>query len=42
MRRKFFLVFGFEDCKVVPTPYDASIKFKKSKGKEKDNLIIHK
>jgi len=30
--------FGFEDCKVSPTPYDASIKLQKFMGEGKDQL----
>jgi hypothetical protein len=30
--------FGFEECKISPTPYDASIKLPKFEGDEKDQL----
>jgi hypothetical protein len=30
--------FGFEECKISPTSYDASIKLPKFKGDEKDQL----
>jgi hypothetical protein len=30
--------FGFEECKISPTPYDVSIKLRKFKGEEKDQL----
>jgi hypothetical protein len=30
--------FDFEDCKISPTPYDASIKLRKFKGEAKDQL----
>jgi hypothetical protein len=30
--------FGFEECKISPTPYDASIKLHKFKGERKDQL----
>ena len=30
--------FGFEDCKVSPTPYDASVKLRNNKGQGIDQL----
>jgi hypothetical protein len=30
--------FGFEECKISPTPYDASIKLHKFEGEGKDQL----
>jgi hypothetical protein len=30
--------FGFEECKISPTPYDASIKLHKFEGEKKDQL----
>jgi hypothetical protein len=30
--------FGFEDCKISPTPYDVSIKLRKFEGEGKDQL----
>jgi hypothetical protein len=33
--------FGFENYKVAPTPYDASIKFKKYKGKISTNIFTN-
>ena len=30
--------FGYENCKISPTPYDASIKLRKNQGPEKDQL----
>ena len=30
--------FGIADCKVAPTPYDASVKLQKFEGQERDQL----
>ena len=30
--------FGFDNCKISPTPYDASVKLRKNKGLGKDQL----
>ena len=30
--------FGFADCKVAPTPYDASVEFRKFEGQGRDQL----
>ena len=30
--------FGFADCKVAPTPYDASVKLRKFEGQGRDQL----
>jgi hypothetical protein len=35
---KILSLFGIEDCKISPTPYDASIKLSKFEGEEKDQL----
>jgi hypothetical protein len=35
---KILSQFGFEECKMSPTPYDASIKLHKFKGEGKDQL----
>jgi hypothetical protein len=35
---KILCQFGFEECKISPTPYDASIKLHKFKGEGKDQL----
>jgi hypothetical protein len=35
---KILSQFGFKECKISPTPYDASIKLRKFEGERKDQL----
>ena len=35
---KVLIRFGFEDFKIAPTPYDASVKLQKFEGQERDQL----
>ena len=36
--KKLLSCFGYENCKISPTPYDASIKLRKNQGPGKDQL----